>query len=48
MDQKPLRSPLQTLSEFGGGKIGKSLSCSFEEQLEAARRASDLKKLLFG
>ncbi|CAL0308404.1 unnamed protein product [Lupinus luteus] len=42
-DQKPS----QTLSESGGIKMAKSGSGSFEQQLEAARRASDLKKLLF-
>lgn len=36
------------MSESGGSKIYKSGSGSFEEQLEAARRASDVKKLLFG
>lgn len=34
------------MSQFGGSKVGKP--GSFEQQLEAARRASDLKKLLFG
>ncbi|OIW17347.1 hypothetical protein TanjilG_22459 [Lupinus angustifolius] len=43
IDQK-----LQTLSESGGIKMAKSGSGSFEQQLEAARRASDVKKLLFG
>ncbi|XP_019420547.1 PREDICTED: uncharacterized protein LOC109330697 isoform X5 [Lupinus angustifolius] len=42
IDQK-----LQTLSESGGIKMAKSGSGSFEQQLEAARRASDVKKLLF-
>lgn len=41
------QNPLQTI-ESCGSKIGKSQSGSFEQQLEAARRASDLKKLLFG
>lgn len=40
--------PLPTISETGGRNIGKSRSGSFEQQLEAARRASDVKKLLFG
>ncbi|KAK7407740.1 hypothetical protein VNO78_09785 [Psophocarpus tetragonolobus] len=43
MDQKPL----PTISESGGIRFTKSQSGSFELQLEAARRASDLKKLLF-
>ncbi|XP_061376324.1 uncharacterized protein LOC133318351 [Gastrolobium bilobum] len=43
IDQKPL----QTTSVSGGSKIAKSESGSFEQQLQAARRASDLKKLLF-
>lgn len=43
-DQKPLPS----ISESGGNKMTKSQSGSFELQLEAIRRASDLKKLLFG
>ncbi|KAE9615773.1 putative Phox domain, sorting nexin [Lupinus albus] len=43
IDQKPS----QTLSESGGIKMAKSGSGSFEQQLEAARRASDVKKLLF-
>ncbi|KAG2377215.1 uncharacterized protein HKW66_Vig0251990 [Vigna angularis] len=42
-DQKPLPS----ISESGGSKMTKSQSGSFELQLEAIRRASDLKKLLF-
>nr|KYP56403.1 Retrotransposable element Tf2 [Cajanus cajan] len=40
--------PLSTISESDGPRISKSQSGSFEQQLEAARRASDLKKLLFG
>lgn len=43
-DQKPLPS----ISESGGSKMTKSQSGSFELQLEAIRRASDLKKFLFG
>ncbi|KAK7310377.1 hypothetical protein RJT34_07853 [Clitoria ternatea] len=42
-DQKPC----PTISEFGGSRIATSGLGSFEQQLEAARRASDLKKLLF-
>ncbi|KAK7400843.1 hypothetical protein VNO78_12151 [Psophocarpus tetragonolobus] len=42
-DQKPS----QTLSRSGGSNTTKSESGSFEQQLEAARRASDIKKLLF-
>ncbi|KAG4400926.1 hypothetical protein GLYMA_07G164000v4 [Glycine max] len=42
-DQKPL----PTINEFGGSIIAKSQSGSFEQQLEATRRASELKKLLF-
>ncbi|XP_027362494.1 uncharacterized protein LOC113870094 [Abrus precatorius] len=42
-DQKPL----PTISESGGISIAKSTSGSFEQQLDAARRASDVKKLLF-
>ncbi|QCD89392.1 hypothetical protein DEO72_LG4g336 [Vigna unguiculata] len=42
-DQKPLPS----ISESGGSKMTKSQSGSFELQLEAIRRASDLKKFLF-
>jgi len=37
----------QTTNLSGGSNVTKSDS-SFEEQLEAARRASDIKKLLFG
>lgn len=43
-DQKPL----PTINESSGARITKSQSGSFEQQLEAARRASDVKKLLFG
>ncbi|XP_047150660.1 uncharacterized protein LOC124822677 [Vigna umbellata] len=39
--------PSQTKSRSGGSNITKSESGSFEQQLEAARRASDIKKLLF-
>ncbi|GKV21243.1 hypothetical protein SLEP1_g31240 [Rubroshorea leprosula] len=35
----------QMMGQFGGCKISKPIS--FEEQLEAARRASDIKKMLF-
>ncbi|KAI4295607.1 hypothetical protein L6164_035633 [Bauhinia variegata] len=37
----------QKVNEHGGSKISKSGSGSFEQQLEAARRASDVKKMLF-
>lgn len=40
------QKPFQTTSQFGGNKI--STLVSFEQQLEAARRASDVKKMLFG
>ncbi|KAK7308558.1 hypothetical protein VNO77_42175 [Canavalia gladiata] len=43
IDQKSL----PTISESGESRMAKSLSGSFEQQLEAARRASDVKKLLF-
>ncbi|RZC24850.1 hypothetical protein D0Y65_003846 [Glycine soja] len=36
-----------TMSRSGGSNITKSESGSFEQELEAARRASDIKKLLF-
>ncbi|KAE8008424.1 hypothetical protein FH972_004938 [Carpinus fangiana] len=39
------QKPFQTTSQFGGNKI--STLASFEQQLEAARRASDVKKMLF-
>ncbi|KAM5549099.1 hypothetical protein ABKV19_000493 [Rosa sericea] len=39
------QNSLPTTNQFGGSKVGKP--GSFEQQLEAARRASDLKKLLF-
>lgn len=42
--QPDLRS-FQAVSQLGGSKISKP--GSFEEQLEAARRASDVKKMLF-
>lgn len=42
------KKSFQTMSGFSGSKIDKSGSGSFEEQLEAARRASAFKKLLFG
>lgn len=42
-DQKPS----QTIGRSGGGNIMKSESGSFEQELEAARRASDIKKFLF-
>lgn len=43
-DQKPF----QTMSRSGGSNIRKSESGLFEQELQAARRASDIKKLLFG
>ncbi|KAL1338932.1 uncharacterized protein [Arachis hypogaea] len=43
IDQKPL----QETNESVGSKIPRTESGSFEQQLEAARRASELKKLLF-
>ena len=36
------------VGQFGGSKVSKQGSGSFEEQLEAVRRASDIKKMLFG
>jgi sorting nexin-13 len=42
------QKPSQTISGSGGRNIVKHESGSFEEQLEAARRESDIKKLLFG
>ncbi|CAJ1932700.1 unnamed protein product [Sphenostylis stenocarpa] len=42
-DQKPLPSIIESV----GSRLSKSQSGSFELQLEAARRASDVKKLLF-
>ncbi|PNX76020.1 phox domain-containing protein [Trifolium pratense] len=41
------QNPSQTISGSGGRNIAKHESGSFEEQLEAARRESDIKKLLF-
>ncbi|CAJ1939355.1 unnamed protein product [Sphenostylis stenocarpa] len=41
------QTPSQTTSSSGGSNLMKSESGSFEQQLEAARRASDIKKLLF-
>ena len=38
----------QMTSISGGSRMTKSESGSFEKQLEAARRASDIKKFLFG
>ncbi|KAL1336933.1 hypothetical protein HN51_031351 [Arachis hypogaea] len=43
IDQKPS----QTTNRYGGSKISKSGSGSFEQELEASRRANDVKKLLF-
>lgn len=45
-DTEPNQKPFQTTSQFGGDKI--STLVSFEQQLEAARRASDVQKMLFG
>ncbi|KAK5838520.1 hypothetical protein PVK06_007250 [Gossypium arboreum] len=42
---QPNQTPSQNFSQFGGGNINKP--GSFEEQLEAARRASNIKKMLF-
>ncbi|TQE01944.1 hypothetical protein C1H46_012442 [Malus baccata] len=39
------QNPFQNISQFDGSKAGKP--GSFEQQLEAARRASDIKKMLF-
>ncbi|KAB2602991.1 hypothetical protein D8674_003996 [Pyrus ussuriensis x Pyrus communis] len=39
------QNPLHNASQLGGSKAGKP--GSFEQQLEAARRASDIKKMLF-
>ncbi|XP_073226199.1 uncharacterized protein [Cicer arietinum] len=41
------QKPSQTMGESGGHNIMKHESGSFEQQLEAARRESDIKKLLF-
>jgi sorting nexin-13 len=41
-ETEPNQKPFQTTTRFGGSKI------SFEQQLEAARRASEVKKILFG
>lgn len=45
-DAQPTQKPFQTTSQFGGSKA--STLGSFEQQLEAARRASDIKKILLG
>ncbi|KAB2047363.1 hypothetical protein ES319_A13G039800v1 [Gossypium barbadense] len=42
---QPNQTPSQNFSQFGGGNVNKP--GSFEEQLEAARRASNIKKMLF-
>ncbi|PPD89867.1 hypothetical protein GOBAR_DD13214 [Gossypium barbadense] len=42
---RPNQTPSQNFSQFGGGNVNKP--GSFEEQLEAARRASSIKKMLF-
>jgi len=42
------QKPLPSISESGGSRMSKSQSGSFELQLEAIRRANDLKKFLFG
>ncbi|KAK7348969.1 hypothetical protein VNO80_23770 [Phaseolus coccineus] len=41
------QKPLPSISESGGSRMSKSQSGSFELQLEAIRRANDLKKFLF-
>ncbi|XVE49130.1 hypothetical protein DITRI_Ditri01bG0057600 [Diplodiscus trichospermus] len=41
----PNQTPLENFSQFRGSNISKP--GSFEQQLEAARRASDIKKMLF-
>ena len=45
-DTEPNQKPSQTTTRFGGSKI--STLGAFEQQLEAARRASEVKKMLFG
>lgn len=47
-DMQPNERLFQTINQFGGSRISKQGSSSFELQLEAARRASDVKKMLFG
>ena len=42
----PNQTPSQNFSQFGGSNVSKP--GSFEQQLEATRRASDIKKMLFG
>ncbi|KAG2703535.1 hypothetical protein I3760_06G142200 [Carya illinoinensis] len=44
-DAEPHQKPFQTTNQFGGSKV--SSLVSFEQQLQAARRASDVKKMLF-
>lgn len=44
-DAQPDLKSFQAVSQLGGSKVLKP--GSFEEQLEAARRASDVKKVLF-
>ncbi|XP_023874567.1 uncharacterized protein LOC111987089 isoform X1 [Quercus suber] len=44
-DTEPNQKPSQTTTRFGGSKV--STSGAFEQQLEAARRASEVKKMLF-
>ncbi|XP_048134512.1 uncharacterized protein LOC115737202 isoform X2 [Rhodamnia argentea] len=44
---QPSERLFQTMNQFGGSRISKQGSSSFELQLEAARRASDVKKMLF-
>ncbi|KAI6677867.1 hypothetical protein NL676_038663 [Syzygium grande] len=46
-DMQPNERLFQTINQFGGSRISKQGSSSFELQLEAARRASDVKKMLF-
>ncbi|KAG2705531.1 hypothetical protein I3760_05G058700 [Carya illinoinensis] len=44
-DSEANKKPLQTTNQFGGNKV--SALVSFEQQFEATRRASDVKKMLF-
>lgn len=46
-DMQPNERLFQTINQFGGSRIPKQGSSSFELQLEAARRARDVKKMLF-
>ncbi|KAE8723766.1 Phox-associated domain,Phox-like,Sorting nexin isoform 2 [Hibiscus syriacus] len=42
---QPHKTPLQSISQFGGSNVNKPWS--FEEQLEASRRANNIKNMLF-